>query len=122
MQQRRANAFLVKSALTELYEGKPAIPVAKPWDELCVEIPASLAADMDKRLILADDLREAVCEAESTGEVFVLAGGAPDGGELRQCRLVRDVVTTWVQYIKHGKDRFAVIDAWNHRMRFSDKD
>jgi Fe-S oxidoreductase len=122
LQQQRDNAIRAKAALMELYDGKTFEPAARPWDALRLEIPASLAAGMSLRLILEDDVKEAIYEAEHAGAVFALPGGAPDGGELRQCCLAREVVTIWAQYIKRGDDAYdyAITDAWSHRMRFSD--
>ena len=129
LQQRRDNAVRAKAALAWFYEDGAFEPSARPWDALRVNFPASLTADMNRRLILADDVKEAIYEAERAGEVFVLPGGTsvrPDGGELRQCCLIREVVTTWAQYIKHGEGEtaedydYTVVDVWNHRMRFSD--
>jgi len=128
LQRRRDNAVRAKAALIEFYEGGTFKPAVRPWDALRVKLPASLAADMGLRLILEDDVKEAIHESESAGEVFILPGGASNGGELRQCRLFREVVTIWVQYIKHGEDEtaedydYTVVDAWNHRMRFFDND
>ena len=126
LQRRRDNAVFVKAALIKLYDGGVFTPPARPWDKLRVKFPDALSADMNKRLILLDDVKEAIYESESARDVFVLPDGAPGGGELRQCRLVREVVTIWAQYTKHGNDEkaedceYAVVDVWNHRMRFSD--
>ena len=125
-QRRRDNAALAKAALIELYDGGTYKSAVRPWDGLRVNIPASLAADIEQRLILEDDVKEAIYESERACEVFILPGGSSVGGELRQCRLFRDVVTIWVQYIKHDAGDtaedcgYTVVDVWNHRMRFSD--
>jgi len=110
LQQLRDNATLTKTAVAEIYGDTIPPPPEKPWDALKVEIPSALAEGMDKRLILADDIREAIYEADRSGEYFIL----PDG-ELRQCQLERDAVTIWVQYTKNE-----VVDVWSHRMRYSD--
>ena len=122
LQMRRDNATLAKTALAELYGDEAPAPATGPRGAVRIEIPPALAADLDTRLILADDIREAIYEAERTGEIFALAGGAPGGGELRQCRLAGNVVTIWVQYAKRSEGGYNVIDAWAHRMRFSDKE
>jgi len=127
-QKQRDNAIRAKAALIELYEGGSFEQAARPWDAPRVKFPDSLAADMGLRLILEDDVREAIYEAERAGEVFILPGGAPGGGELRQCRIFREVVTIWVQYIKHDAGKtaadydYTIVDVWNHRMRISDTD
>jgi hypothetical protein len=129
LQRQRDNASLTKSLLTELFDGGSFDPAARPWDAIRLEVPPSLVPDMDRRLILEDDLKEAIYEAERTGDFFVLPcevpndaanGTADHRGELRQCCLVRDVVTTWVQYTKAIS--YIIIDAWSHRMHFSDED
>jgi hypothetical protein len=124
LQKQRDNAVRAKAALVELYESGDFKPAARPWDDLRVNIPDSLVAEMSARLILFDDVKEAIYESERAGTVFVLPGGNPSGGELRQCCLIREVVTTWAQYIRHGETAgdydYTVVDVWNHRMRFSD--
>ena len=125
LQRQRDNAISAKADLMELYNGGSFEPTARPWDTLRVNIPASLIADMNRRLILADDVKEAIYEAEQAGEVFILLGGASDGDNLRQCCLVRDVITTWVQYVKRAESKtcdYSVVDVWNHRMSFSGAD
>jgi hypothetical protein len=117
LQKRRDNAAQTKSALTGLYEGKSFAPAPNPWDPLRLTIPKKLLPEMDCRLILEDDLKEAIYEAERTGSYFTLPNGAPGGGELRQCSLIRNVVTTWVQYTPEH----TVTDAWSHRLRFTDE-
>ena len=126
LQKQRDNAIRVKAALIDVYESGAFKPVARPWNALRLKFPASVVADMNLRLILADDVKEAIYESERANEVFVMPGGAPNGDELRQGRLIRDVVTTWVQYVKYVKREteddydYTIVDVWNHRMRFSD--
>jgi len=136
LQTWRDNAVRTKAALAGLYGDKAEPPAEKPWEALRVDIPALLAADMDRRLIPADDVREAIYKAELAGEVFLRSGGAPNGCVLHQCRLIRDVVTTWVQYTvtdqvsgpddsapdaaQYRAKCYTIVDAWNHRMRYSD--
>jgi len=119
LQKWRENALVIKEALAELYGEKVSPPVENPWDTLVLDIQASLAAEMDKRLILTDDVREAVYKAELSGEIFVRAEGAPGGKELCQCRIVRDVVTIWIQYMRNGNE-YVILDVWSHRMQCSD--
>jgi len=129
LQKQRDNSARAKAMLMDLYGDTGFEPKPRPWDGIRVDVPGTLAAELDRRLILEDDLKEAIFEAERAGEVFTLAGGAPDGGELRQCRLIRDVVTTWVQYTKDNAapeapygGLYKITGAWNHRMHFSDED
>jgi len=121
LQRMRDNAAFVKTAIAGLYGDEISPPPAVPDGAFRVEFPPSLIAEMDRRLILEDEVREAVYEAERTGSVFI-AGGAPDGAGLRRCRLVGDVVTIWVEYkkveISFGEDCCIIMDVWNHRMRY----
>ena len=84
LQRQRANALMTKVMLSDLYEGKPFVPTTPPWASLRVDIPLSLSAVMDRQLILPGDIKEAIYEAERSGEVFILPGskqhGAPDAG------------------------------------------
>jgi len=130
LQQWRDNSARAKSAIAGLY-GDTAMPTEKPWDAFQIEIPAPLALDMDKRLILEDDVREAVYKAESSGEIFAKENPGPVGGELRLCRIARGVVTIWAQYRAESPAcaedasagpvaaSYTVIDVWSHRMSFS---
>ena len=126
LQQQRGNAVRAKAALIMLYKDGEFKPPARPWDALTVNLhTALLTTNMDLRLILTDDVKEAIYEAERSDEVFISPDGAPDGGELRQCCLIRDVVTIWAQYTKRndkGTAEYTIVDAWNHRMRFFDGD
>ena len=133
LQARRDNALRTKAMLMELYEGKAYDPAQNLWDAMRIDIPPALTHEMDGRLILADDLKEAIYKAEQSGEFFILPDGTPNGGELRQCCLIRDVVTTWAQYTAptatptaaapaHTPQAYAIIDTWSHRMRFSGGD
>ena len=120
LQRQRDNAIRLKADAAEFNNVVLVKPAGRPWDALRVNLSAELIAEMNLRLILVDDVKEAIYKAERAGEVFVLRGGAADGGELRQCSLVRDVVTIWARYIKRGEDDYTLVDVWNHRMSFSD--
>jgi len=114
LQQWRDNAAQTKALVMELYGSEPVEPSEKPWDLIRLDLPDALISDMDKRLILEDDLREAIYKAERNNDIFTQSNG------LRQCRLIRDVVTTWVQYRINESNCYKVIDVWSHRMRYSD--
>ena len=123
LQRWRNNAALTKTMIAELYGDMITEPDKKPWDILNIEITTSLAVDIDRRLILEDNIREAIYKAESNDEYFVCEEKIATGSVFRTCRLVKNVVTIWVQYIKHEEkpNYYSVIDVWSHRMRYAEE-
>ncbi|MDR1574042.1 MAG: FAD-dependent oxidoreductase [Clostridiales Family XIII bacterium] len=114
LQQKRDNALLIKRALAR--PGENAGPLPRAWDGVKLARSEALAAETDRKLILEDDLKEAIWLAERTGEKFT---DESDG--MCQCCLVRPTVTYWVRYRKAGGEpdaAYEVFDAYCHRMRF----
>jgi Fe-S oxidoreductase len=115
LQDRRDNALSAKQRLVALYGMRTVPPEPKPWDEIAVNIPQEMFADLDKRLIMTDDIREAIWAAEATNEKFCLSGD-----DVFQCSLEKPVVIYWVRYRKVPGNpcSFDIMEAYCHRMRF----
>jgi hypothetical protein len=78
-------------------------------------ISKEILAKMDRALITVNNVKEAVWTAESDGDAFC----NPSDG-LRACRLIRPVITYWVQYQPAGDDSYAVKHVYSHRMHFDE--
>jgi Fe-S oxidoreductase len=111
LQEKRDNALAIKRALASPGEG--AAPPPRAWDGIRLVLREGLLAEMDRKLILTDDLKEAIHLAEDAGEFFI---DETDG--MRQCRIVRPNITHWVRYRALEPDAYEVFDAYFHRMRF----
>jgi Fe-S oxidoreductase len=114
LQQQRDNAMLVKRTLSRIYdEASEFSPAPRAWDGVRLVKSERLSSAMDDKLILADDLREAIFMAESSGDKFI---DESDG--MCQCCLVKPSITYWVRYRKTAADTYEIFSAYYHRMRF----
>ncbi|MDR2355071.1 MAG: NAD(P)-binding protein [Clostridiales Family XIII bacterium] len=111
LQEKRENALSIKRALAP--RGESAAPPPRAWDGIRLVLREDLLAEMDRKLILTDDLKEAIRRAESAGEIFI---DETDG--MRQCCLVKPNITYWVRYKAAEAGAYEVFDAYSHRMRF----
>ncbi|MDR3296506.1 MAG: FAD-dependent oxidoreductase [Clostridiales Family XIII bacterium] len=131
LQGRRENAERTKRDLMIFFEGKEDVRETKPWDDLRLLIQDELLREMDSKLIMMDDIKEAVYTAETTGEKFCFRGGG-EGNldekdekdeeiEIVQCCLIKPLVIYWVQYRTPpgSESPFEILDVYSHRMHFS---
>lgn len=116
LQQKKENSLEVKGKLMKALTGEAFTPASQPWDSLELVISPGLLEEMDRKLIPTDDLREAIWQAEQSGEAFV------DQDGVRQCSMVRPALTTWVQYKPMASGQIEILDAFTHRMHFSRED
>lgn len=110
---RRQNSIYIKTVLSEelsndMFAGEP-----QPWDNINLVIDDELAEDIDRKLISADDIKETIWRAETSGDKFIDSRD----GSVSAC-LVRNVLSYWVQYTQLESGAFGVLDAYYHRMRF----
>lgn len=117
LNQKKGNSLEVKKIIMEKSTDIHFIPETHGWDGLKLVMADALVEAMDRKLITADDLREAVWLAEQTSATFLL----PAEG-VWQCSMVKDALTYWVQYRILGPHEYEVLDAYSHRMRFSRED
>ncbi len=72
-----------------------------------------LQDELDRKLIIEDDLKEAIWLAKQTGERFL-----SDDGVI-QCSMVKSVLTYWVQYKELKTGEYEIRSAYIHRMKFN---
>ncbi len=113
IQEKRNNSLKVKKELIKEITGAEFKPEAHEWDGLTVLISDEMQKSMDKKLISASDVKEAIWLAECTGDKFC---DESDGTYL--CSMVKSVLTYWVQYRENTPNTFELVSAYCHRMRF----
>jgi Fe-S oxidoreductase len=117
LQEKRDNSLKVKRELMKKIAGTDFKPEIHEWDELTLIISHELQKAMDKKLISAADVKEAVWLAESSGDKFY---DEADGMCL--CSLIKPVITYWVQYKQTAPKTYEIFSAYYHRMRFNKED
>jgi hypothetical protein len=113
LQEKRDNSLNVKRELMKQNREVDFQPERHPWDQLTLVISDDLQANMDKKLISAADLKEAIWLAESSGDMLY---DESDG--VRMCSMIKPVVTYWVQYRETAPSTYELFSAYYHRMRF----
>jgi Fe-S oxidoreductase len=113
LQQKRDNSLRVKRELMKQMQDRDFEPEEHPWDPVNLIIGDELQATLDDRLIAAADLKEAIWQAETSGDKF-----HDEGDGMSLACLVRPVITYWVQYREIAPDTYEVVSAYYHRMRF----
>jgi hypothetical protein len=113
LQEKRDNSLTVKKELMKQIRDVDFQPEQHPWDSLTLIISDESQKDLDKKLISAADLKEAIWLAESTGDKFC---DESDGMSI--CSLIKPVITYWVQYRETAPQTYEVLSAYYHRMRF----
>jgi Fe-S oxidoreductase len=113
LQEKRDNSLRVKRDLMKQVRDVDFQPETHEWDSLILVVGDELQESLDKKLISAADLKEAIWLAEGSGDKFCdeLSG-------VSSCCMVRPVVTYWVEYREVGPRTYEVIGAYYHRMRF----
>ncbi len=112
LQAKKENALEVKKQLMKDITGNDFVPEAHEWDNVRVVLDDQLRDELDRKLIIEDDLREAIWLAEQSGEKFI----GEDG--VCQCSLVKSVLTYWVQYKESSPGTYNITSAYSHRMKF----
>jgi hypothetical protein len=115
LQAQRDNLSGLKAELLSAYTDERAEPKTEPWDSVDVAMSGELVREMDDRLILKGDVREAVWKAEADGDMFI----EPESG-MRLCCLQKQVITYWVKYKRADGGAYEVFDVYSHRMRIGE--
>lgn len=105
---RRENRRHLKKTL--LLRGGQTPPAEKPWENMKLLISDDVAALLESRRILEDDLRQTLFQAEEKGTYFT--HGESDR-KVASAQLGE--VTFWVEYQPQEK-ALEIINAWSHRM------
>ena len=76
-------------------------------------IGEELQKDLDKKLIAAADLKEAIWRAEASGDAFY-----EENADVRLASMAKPVITYWVEYRETAPNTYEIFSAYYHRMRF----
>ncbi len=113
LQEKRDNSLKVKGVLMKNLQDSDFKPESHEWDDLTLVIGDELQKSLDRKLISAADLKEAIWHAEKSNEKFY---DEKDG--MCICSMVKPVLTYWVQYKEAAPRTYRVFSAYYHRMRF----
>jgi Fe-S oxidoreductase len=106
---RRANRRLFRAELAAKYPAVDDIP-REPWQDIALEISAEVAASLETRRILQDDIRQVLNRAKEEGRFF-----AHVGEERKIACATLGEVTFWVEYVEENGS-YRVLSCWSHRM------
>jgi Fe-S oxidoreductase len=113
LQEKRDNSLGVKRELMSEIQDVDFQPESHPWDAVTLVIGDELQQELDKKLISAADLKEAIWLAEESGDkLYDPADGSYVGS------MVRPVITYWVRYRETASDTYEIVGAYYHRMHF----
>jgi Fe-S oxidoreductase len=113
LQSQKKNALEVKKRLMKDLTGNDFFPEKHDWDNIRLVINPELHDELDRKLIIEDDLKEAIWLANQTGEKFL----SDDG--VFQCSMIKSVLTYWVQYRELETGDYEILTAYIHRMKFN---
>jgi hypothetical protein len=114
LQEKRDNSLRVKKELMKKNQDMDFQPETREWDAMTLIISDEIQQSMEKKLIAAADLKEAIWLAENSGDRFY---DESDG--MRMCSMIKPVITYWVQYKESAPKIYEIFSAYYHRMRFS---
>jgi Fe-S oxidoreductase len=114
LEEKRENSLRVKKELVKRLQDADFQPVRHEWDRVRLVLSDDVQRQMEEKLIAARDLREAIHQAEASGDTFV----DEESGARLAC-LVKPVMTYWVEYRETADAAYEVLAAYNHRMRFA---
>ncbi len=106
---RRANRKRLQADVLARYPGSK-LPPRQPWEDLVLIVEAQVAALMDERRILEDDIRRVLHQALGRNTFFI---HRDDGRRIASARLGQ--VTYWVEYRQTG-EAYRIEGCWSHRM------
>jgi Fe-S oxidoreductase len=107
---RRTNRRGLKADLLSRYFSTDS-PPGKTWEEAALVIPEPVAALLEARRILEDDIRQVLFQADGGNGASFEHG--KDGRRIASARLGQ--VTFWVEYRQVGEN-YHIDQAWSHRM------
>lgn len=110
IEEKRLHSVELKDRLSRRLCGTAYNAPEKEWSGVSLRISPEVQAQMDDRLISADDVRETIWNAERDGTGFAL------GSRVLAC-LMTGLLTYWVEY-EPEDGGFRILDAYTHRMKF----
>ena len=106
----KIRAELKKQLLRQIWGEEPA-DEPKEYDDILLLISDDVRKKLEDRLILEDNIKEIIHEAEKTGGKLV----NPKSGHFIAYKMI-GIVTYWVEYEKSG-ELFYIHSAYSHRIR-----
>jgi len=113
LEQKRQNSLRVKTELMKRLQGVDFQPTRYEWDDVLLLILPEVQRHMEQKLIASAEVREAIWQAERSGDVFV-----DETAGTRLAAMMKPVVTYWVEYREVGPHTYEVLSAYSHRLRF----
>ena len=113
LEQKRNNSLQVKKELMKETRDQYFQPERHEWDVVTLGIGEELQKDLDKKLIAAADLKEAIWRAEASGDAFY-----EENADVRLASMAKPVITYWVEYRETAPNTYEIFSAYYHRMRF----
>ena len=113
LQEKRDNSLMIKKDLMMQNKGIDFEPEIHEWDALTLIISEDLQKSMDRKLISAADVKEAIWQAEKSGNKFF-----DENDGMCLCSMVKSATTYWVQYKEIGPKAYELFSAYYHRMSF----
>ncbi len=114
LQEKRDNSLKVKKELMKKTRNIDFKPETHEWDALTLVISEGIRKSMEKKLISAADLKETIWLAEKSGDKFY-----EEGEGICMGRMIKPVITYWVQYKETAPKTYEILSAYCHRMRFN---
>jgi Fe-S oxidoreductase len=108
--QRQARRAALRASLLADLWGEPALVTRAPGGEIRLFVSPEVAARMQRRMILEEDVREVIAHAEATGDRV-----EDTAGHSIACLRPANV-TFWVEY-STAAGGYAVHNAYSHRMQ-----
>ena len=106
---RRTNRRFLQGKVLARHPGT-RLPAGEEWQDLALAIPGEVAAMLEERRILEQDVRQVLFLARKQGSVFAHHG---DDRQIASVRLGE--VTFWVEY-REVNDCYHIDRCWSHRM------
>ncbi len=107
--KRRVNRRQLKSLVLKQYTPEEQ-PPREPWEDIPLAVSSEVAAMLDQRRILEDDIRRVLHRTGQNGVCFV---HGETGRKVASARLGE--VTFWVEYLEEN-DVLRILRCWSHRM------
>ena len=114
--EKRENSLEVKKELTAEISGTAFTPDKQPWDDLTLLIDDEIQKEMEEKLISAVELKEAIWQAETTGEKFY-----DESEGISLTSMIKPVITYWVEYKEVGAQTYQIHSVYYHRIRFKEE-
>ena len=115
LDEKRKNQLETRRRLEERWLGTASVLPSVPADSLTLFIEPEAMQAMERKLIPAGDVREAILLCEEAGDGF-----ENEAGEIL-CRMAGPILTCWVRY-RPEADGYRVLEVYNHRMHIREEE